>query len=279
LTFDPGQTTRSINLTIINDALAEGNETIQITLSNPINAILGSTTVHTYTITDNDSGGGGGGFTAYNDLAWGSGQLNTRITRITSPNGGSGLPSSGQLVDFASGNGTGVTLTVSGGAYNGVSQALHGANPAAGTDAHALFNGQVTGLGSISYINQADSSLVLTFTGMDPAKRYDVVYYAHRNNYAWDRASLVTLSGQSSFTNQSSAATDNPSEPGGVLFTGPTDPSTRLPADNDKGYVARFIDINPGSDGQIVLTVSFDGNTASQFEGKYGSAVRLHTAP
>ena len=51
-----------------------------------------------------------GAFTAYNDLAWAGGQLNSNITRITSPNGGSGLPSSGQLIDFTTGGGTGVTL-------------------------------------------------------------------------------------------------------------------------------------------------------------------------
>jgi hypothetical protein len=77
------------------------------------------------------------------------------------------------------------------------------------------------------------------------------------------------------FTNTSSAATDNPSEPGCVLFTGLMDPSTRLPADNDKEYVARFVDINPGNDGQIVLTISFDGTPGNEFKGKYGNAVML----
>src|SRR5262249_49248798 len=78
---------------------------------------------------------GAGAFTAYNDLAWAGGQLNSNIPRITSPNGGSGLPSSGQLIDFATGGGTGVTLTVTGGSFDGSSQAtqLSGA-PAPGTD-------------------------------------------------------------------------------------------------------------------------------------------------
>ncbi len=40
------------------------------------------------------------GFTAYNDLAWGTGQLETNITKITSPNGGSGLPSTGFTEGF-----------------------------------------------------------------------------------------------------------------------------------------------------------------------------------
>ncbi len=218
---------------------------------------------------------GGGGFTAYNDLAWGSGQLTSNITTITSPNGGSGLNSSGKLLNFATGLPTQVTLTVTGGSYSGVAQAGHGADPVSGTDAHSLFNGKVSGQGAISYIDQAGSSLVLTFTGMDPSKAYDLAYYAHRNNYGWDRASLATLSGQNNFTNISSVATDNPNEAGGVLFTGPADPSTRLPADNDNGYVARFSNIDPGGDGQVVLTISFDGPVPSQFKGKYGSAVRL----
>ena len=216
--------------------------------------------------------GGGGGFTAYNDLAWGTGQLSSNITRITSPNGGSGLPSSGQLLDHATGLPTPVSLTVAGGSFVGDAQAAHGANPITG-DAFALFNGKVNGQGALSYINQAGSALVLTFTGLDPSKVYDLAYFAHRNNYAWSRASLVTLSGQAALTNSSSAATDNPNESGGVLFTGPTDASTRLPADNDNGYVARFSNIAPGSDGRVVLTISYDGT--SPFKGKYGSAVRL----
>ena len=212
-------------------------------------------------------------FTAYNDLAWGTGQLTTNITTITSPNGGSGLASSGQLLDFATGLPTPVSLTVTGGSFIGDAQAAHGAEPSPGTDAHALFAGNVSSQGALSYLNQANSPLVLTFTGLDPSKLYDLAYFAHRNKYAWDRASLVTLSGQDAFINISSTATDNPNGPGGALFSGPTDPATRLPADNDNGYVARFRQVDPGSDGVVVLTISFDGT--APYKGKYGSAVRL----
>lgn len=174
-------------------------------------------------------------FTAYNDLAWGTRASN--ITRITSPNGGSGLPSSGQLLDVATGLPTPVTLTVTDGEFNGSSQATHGAAPTTG-DAFTLFNGKVSGQGTISYIDNVNNALVLTFTGLDPSKTYDLAFFAHRDRYAWDRASRATLSGAVTFTNQSSVATDNPDTvnyPGGVLFTGPASPSTRLPADNDKG--------------------------------------------
>lgn len=154
------------------------------------------------------------GFTAYNDLAWGTGQLETNITKITSPNGGSGLPATGLLKDFATGLDTGVTLTVTGGSYDGTTQATQGANPTTG-DGFTIFDGKVNGLGAISYDG---NSLVLTFSGLNPSKTYDLSFFAHRNNYAWDRASLVTLSGQEAFTNTSSVASDNPSEPGGDLL-------------------------------------------------------------
>ncbi len=54
LTFTPGQTTQTIELTVVNDILAEQNETIVVSLSNPSGATLSSNSSHTYTITDND---------------------------------------------------------------------------------------------------------------------------------------------------------------------------------------------------------------------------------
>lgn len=49
-----GQTTVNIPLIVIDDGLDELDETVIVTLSNPVNATLGTTTAHTYTITDND---------------------------------------------------------------------------------------------------------------------------------------------------------------------------------------------------------------------------------
>ena len=50
-----GSTSATITISpIVDDSLAEGNETIILTLSSPVNASLGATTSHTYTITDND---------------------------------------------------------------------------------------------------------------------------------------------------------------------------------------------------------------------------------
>ena len=56
LTITAGNTTGTITIaSIVDDALVEGNETVIVTLSNPSGATLGTDTVHTYTITDNDS--------------------------------------------------------------------------------------------------------------------------------------------------------------------------------------------------------------------------------
>jgi hypothetical protein len=54
LTFDPSDTSEDISLTLVDDSEDESDETIEVTLSNAVNATLGSNTVHTYTINDND---------------------------------------------------------------------------------------------------------------------------------------------------------------------------------------------------------------------------------
>lgn len=55
LTVPAGQTSANISLAIVDDPVADGTETVIITLSNPVNASLGATTAYTYTINDNDS--------------------------------------------------------------------------------------------------------------------------------------------------------------------------------------------------------------------------------
>ncbi len=54
LDFSAMETTEKIAITVINDSLYEGDETIIVTLSNPTNATLGTNITHTYTIVDND---------------------------------------------------------------------------------------------------------------------------------------------------------------------------------------------------------------------------------
>ena len=216
--------------------------------------------------------------TAYNDLAWTDGQLIHNITTITSPNGSSGLPDHGELVDFDTGEGTGFTLTVAGGLFYGAAHSYDGRDSPAGTDAHAVFGGRVTTTGSISYVQSPDDLLILTFAGLDPALRYTLVAHGDRGAYGWDRASRVTLVGAVAAMNASSQADDNPDPAsGGALFGGIDDPSTRLPADNPSGYVARFVGIDPGADGEVELVVAADADP--QWRGKYLSAIMLEGAP
>ena len=54
-TFRPGESVKTIPITIESDALDETDETIEITLSTPQNGFLGPTSVHTFTIVDDDA--------------------------------------------------------------------------------------------------------------------------------------------------------------------------------------------------------------------------------
>ncbi len=179
------------------------------------------------------------GFMAYNDLAWASGQGSGNFTKITSPNGKSGLPSKGELVDFATGDGTGVKLEVRGGSFNGGTHATkYSGAPKTNSPAYTVFNGKVDAMGSITYRNNPSpkGDLTLIFTGLKPSKRYRLVFFGHRAKYDWDRASLVTLKGASQFKNTSSEGTDNHGDP---TYTGVDDDTFRMPSDNHQGWIGR----------------------------------------
>jgi len=55
LTFAPGVTSRTFSVPIINDAIFEANESLSLTLSNPVSSTLGSPNPATLTIVDNDA--------------------------------------------------------------------------------------------------------------------------------------------------------------------------------------------------------------------------------
>lgn len=55
LVFAPGETSKTLNVAILDDILAEAAETILVTLSNPTNAGLGTPSTATVSIADNDS--------------------------------------------------------------------------------------------------------------------------------------------------------------------------------------------------------------------------------
>lgn len=55
LTFTAGQTLAYVPLTLVDDSAVETSETITLTLSAPISGIIGTSSIHTFTITDDDT--------------------------------------------------------------------------------------------------------------------------------------------------------------------------------------------------------------------------------
>jgi Tol biopolymer transport system component len=55
LKFGPGETSKNITVLIIDDVFVENDETLNVTLSNPTGAVLGSRNTATLTIVDNDT--------------------------------------------------------------------------------------------------------------------------------------------------------------------------------------------------------------------------------
>ncbi|MBN1671663.1 MAG: fibronectin type III domain-containing protein, partial [Kiritimatiellae bacterium] len=204
---------------------------------------------------------------AYNDLAWFAGQPSQNVTAYTTTNGFPTGVRQGKLVNYQTGRQTSVTLTVDGG--QGVAES-QGAHPAAGTDAHAVFDGKLSGIGTVSY---GTEDLVLSFSGLDPAKRYALVLYADRNDrsYVGDAARILfgTLTGAVSFENASSPAARTAdvdmSDDTAVYNAG---------YNNAAGLLTRFTHIEPGTDGAVALRLRRDSGNRYY---PYANAVMLKT--
>jgi hypothetical protein len=175
----------------------------------------------------------------YNDLSWQAGQLGSNITVYTTGQ-------SGFLRDYATGAATAVRLAISGGTVSDATRA-QGSNASSGTDGYNVFNGIVDSVGLISY---SAANLSFSFTGLDPTLRYEFVLFGNRNVAAYtDRLTRVAISDVVEFTNSSTA---------GAAFSGPADPAATIVNgyNTANGYVARFTDVNPGTDGDMLITVS-----------------------
>ena len=187
---------------------------------------------------------------AFNDSAYKPGQVEAPYATtygIGRNYVGDGL--SGELKKIDSGEIAGVTATFTEFITQGsVNNAGDTASYVPGSDAEAVFGGQVDLAGNVSYGDAPGWHVDLTFTGLDPLKRYTFAGTADRHGgsgYA-DRVTNWKLIGADSFLYASSTGAHKVNDDSVEFSTG----------DNTAGLIARWTDINPGPNGAIVIRTS-----------------------
>jgi len=203
---------------------------------------------------------------AYNDSAWNSGEPNTNITQISLYD-----TTSGMLVKRADGSGTGVTaaFSLSSPSVDGTDFQVtsSGADAAAGTDAYTIFNGHVSTDGVVNGMGSyADWWIDLTLSGLDPVKTYMFAGTSVRNSSSYaDRNSTFILSSDDAAINASSSGVTVVDDHTIAFNTGY----------NAQGYVVRWVGINPGADGTIIIRTraSTTVEIAGSDDNAYGLSV------
>ncbi|MDG6027332.1 MAG: hypothetical protein E3K40_11615 [Candidatus Brocadia sp.] len=216
-----------------------GTDTFKYTVKDNAGAVSNEATVTVTVVSDTHV------FTAYNDLSWSTGQVNTNITLYTT--GQNGL-----LKNYFTGLNTPATLTIAGGYIDTNGTPFQGSNANSGTDAYTVFNDIVNGGGLIGHFSA--TNITFTFTGLDPNLNYEFVLFGNRNDASYtNRSTTTTISDITSFTNTSTP---------GATFAGSTDPAVTIVNGYNtvNGYVARFTDIKPGTDGDLLITVTSPTN-------------------
>jgi len=200
-------------------------------------------------------------WTAYNDCVYDTTQHEVAINpngqlvhyiaaNVTTFGVGSGFSgsTSGELVDIATGIGTGVTatLTQSGGVVwqpDASSNWYGGYDTAVGTDARNTFGGIADMTGVTYYGSSAGWYVDLVFTGLNPDKKYTFATSAARCKPTYTtRYSVYSISGADSVANASTS---------GVNVTSDTEVWFNTGDNYNDGYVARWTNVEPGSDGSF----------------------------
>ncbi len=189
---------------------------------------------------------------------------------------------SGPLLNFETGEETGITMTTS---QVGANFGLWSFAPAEGTDAYDIFNGKIhftLGRGAEIGLGAGDS-YTHQFSGLDANSLYDYAgFHARGNSSQEDRWTLVTLEGADSFTaahsNGIGVVTDGLDANQVAIWTGENNK-------DDQGFVARWSDIDAGDDGQFEIVqqryagpipTSVDASGVAGGSFSYGlTAVRL----
>lgn len=171
---------------------------------------------------------------------------------------------SGTLKNFATGSNLDISATVatSGSVDSQTSSTLWGELPNQGTDAANLFNGKASIYGGVRLYSNKQSKVDLTISGLDPEKTYTFATTANRGvEDNANRKTGFTLSDVESAVNRSSSGT----EIDGLYTKFSTGYNTV------NGYVARWENISPGSDGDFVVT--FTNQSDGTETTSYGPAV------
>ena len=215
LTFAAGTTTQTIDVMVTGDVLDEADETIALTLSNPVNATL-ATATGTGTVTDDDA---------------------TPTLAIDSPSVTEGTGATGGTLTFT------VSLSAASGRQVSVAYAHTGGTATSGTDYTALSAGRLT-----FEAGTTTQTIDVTVTGdtTDEADETVVVTLSAPAN-----ATLATAAGTGTVTDDDDAPTlsiDSPSVTEGTGATGGTLTFTvSLSAASGKQVTVDYADAGSGT--------------------------------
>ena len=175
-----------------------------------------------------------------------SGQPDTNITTYTIPDDGT---ATGLLMNYATGDDTLVTVTITASGSPNVQTGTYGGSESdPGTDAYTIFHGIADMSGVIQY-GSSGWNVDITFTGLDPNGTYTFVTTGNRDDDGYTgRIAKFTLLDADSAINTSSAgvskSTTNFTEDTSAFSTG---------YNTVNGYVASWTDIQPGPDGDFTI--------------------------
>jgi len=258
LTIAAGQLTNWIPLQIIEDLQEEEDQTVAVRLTGGSGADVAAPSNHVHTIEDDD--GPVTEWIAYNDLMWADADRTENITLYTGWET-SGLTTGGVLTNYLTGSNTPVTLAITGaGTYYDAFRTSQGGSANPGTEAYSNFNGIVDGLGNLA------GGCTLTFSNMPSDRSYELTVFGNRNSVAYDtngqnRITDYVLSDVDSFVNASTPGVDI------LTNASPQDMARYCTGYNtERGYVARWARIDPGSDGTMILTVAGSNRYVNAFK-------------
>lgn len=209
-------------------------------------------------------------FTAYNDLGGtSSGNVTNIHYGVTNP--AAGDAPSGLLKNYATGNNTSVTLTLSTpGGYSVAGQDIgdaRGTLANAGTDAYSIFGGKIDGKGYLWFNDQVGagtSRTRLTFSGLSANAQYEVAIFGNRAGNYTDRYTITEIGSADAYANTSSV---------GATIAGAQ--TTVMTGNNTaNGYVAKYSNILAGNDGSFYVDIYGLGNSGNTYKW-YANAVSL----